>query len=202
MKLLDSVHTSHFEQDRKADCGTIHSRIIAAVNLDAETHVGLRQHIENFVYKLGVVVLKVPPLRERPEDLLPLAKTLLSNIRIENHRHRLHFSPQTIASIRRYRWPGNFNELREVIERGAVSAYKGLVTLKKMPNTPPDTRRSWADPSDTVVRAASLKDVERDYIIRILSQSSSLTDAARTLGIDMATLWRKRKRYKIDYCCL
>jgi NtrC-family two-component system response regulator AlgB len=102
----------------------------------------------------------------------------------------------------RYRWPGNFNELREVIERGAVSAYKGLVTLKKMPNTPPDTRRSWADPSDTVVRAASLKDVERDYIIRILSQSSSLTDAARTLGIDMATLWRKRKRYKIDYCCL
>jgi NtrC-family two-component system response regulator AlgB len=197
MKLLDPVRTSHFEQASKATRPSIPSRIIAAVNLDAATHVGLRQHIENFVYKLGVVVLKVPPLRERPEDLLPLAKTLLSNIRIENHRHRLHFSPQAAAEIMRYQWPGNFGELRETIERGAMSAYHGVVTLKKLPNT----RYGWADPSNAAVRAASLKEVERDHIVRILSQSSTLMDAARTLGIDMATLWRKRKRYKIDYCC-
>jgi len=197
MKLLDPVHTPHFQHVSKVRRPLIPWRIIAAVNLDAAPHLGLRQHIENFVYKLGVVVLKVPPLRERPEDLLPLAKTLLSNIRIEHHRHRLHFSPHATAEIMRYQWPGNFAELRETIETGAMSAYKGLVTLKELPNT----RRSWVDPSEALARAASLKDVERDYIVRILSQSRSLMDAARTLGIDIATLWRKRKRYKIDYCC-
>jgi DNA-binding NtrC family response regulator len=65
MKLVDPVRTSHFEQVSKATRRSIPSRIVAAVNLDAATHVGLRQRIENFVYKLGVDVLKVPPLRER-----------------------------------------------------------------------------------------------------------------------------------------
>jgi two-component system, NtrC family, response regulator AlgB len=94
-----------------------------------------------------------------------------------------------------YRWPGNVRELRNAVERAAVLAQGDVIT----PEYLPDAMFHDAPPV-TVAGAhpASLEEVEREQIVRVLGESPTLEDAAETLGINVSTLWRKRKRYKIE----
>jgi NtrC-family two-component system response regulator AlgB len=113
-------------------------------------------------------------------------------------RHRrgdLHISDEAVAAMNCYRWPGNVRELRNAMEAAAVLCEGGKITVAHLPEAvsryaPGVTRQSTFQ--------ASLDEIERDQIVRVLANSRTLEDAAMTLGINVSTLWRKRKRYKLD----
>jgi two-component system, NtrC family, response regulator AlgB len=135
----------------------------------------------------------VPPLRERVEDILPLAERMLQTEAIRNQRPGLSFSPEAAATLISYAWPGNVRELRNSVERAVVLATSNTI----MPDHLPDNL--FRETSVSALTAPkNLEGMERELIIRVLAESPTLEDAAQTLGINASTLWRKRKRYKIE----
>jgi two-component system, NtrC family, response regulator AlgB len=193
-KFLRFVQEQSFE--RVGGESTIHidARIIAASNRDLPNEVATHHFREDLFYRLNVIALRVPALRERPEDVLPLAERLLSAAVIRNRRTELRFSPDAQATIANYRWPGNVRELRNAVERAAVLSDSELIG----PECLPDSLFQPALCASFGASSSNLEELEREQIIRVLAQSPTLQDAAETLGINATTLWRKRKRYKLD----
>jgi NtrC-family two-component system response regulator AlgB len=139
--------------------------------------------------------LRVPALRERREDILPLAQWLLNIAAIRNSHPGLAFSPGATAALTRYRWPGNVRELRNAIERGTVLMRGETIAPDDLPDSLfHDSTEALAG----IPNAASLDEVEREHIARVLGASATLEEAAETLGINVTTLWRKRRRYGIE----
>jgi NtrC-family two-component system response regulator AlgB len=193
-KFLRFAHEQIFERVGGGEIIHIDARIIAASNRDLLAEVTAHRFREDLFYRLNVITLHVPPLRERPEDLLPLAQRLLSAAAIRNHRPQLRFSPTAEAVITSYRWPGNVRELRNAIERATVLSQGEEITPECLPD--PLFQPSSATPAPPT--SSSLDEIEREHIMRALASSPTLQDAAESLGINVTTLWRKRKRYKLD----
>jgi two-component system, NtrC family, response regulator AlgB len=193
-KFLRFVQEQSFE--RVGGESTIHidARIIAASNRDLPGEVVAHRFREDLFYRLNVIALRVPSLRERAEDVLSLAERLLSSAAIRNHRGHLHFSSEAERAIANYRWPGNVRELRNAVERSAVLSDSDLIGAECLP----DSLFQPASCSPIDASSSNLEELEREQIVRVLAQSPTLQDAAETLGINVTTLWRKRKRYKLD----
>jgi len=192
-KFLRFVQEQNFERVGSGDIIHIDARIIAASNRNLMAEVTAHRFREDLFYRLNVIALNVPPLRERSEDIIPLALRLLSASAIRNRRPQLRFSPTAEPVIATYRWPGNVRELRNAIERAAVLSQSEVITPEFLPDTlfqPPS-----AAPGST---SFSIEEVEREHIMRVLAESPTHQDAAENLGINVTTLWRKRKRYKLD----
>jgi len=194
-KFLRFVQEQSFERVGGDDTIEVDTRIIAASNRDLAAEVAARRFREDLFYRLNVIALRVPALRERREDIMALAERLLSAAAARNRRAPLHFAPDAVEAITRYNWPGNVRELRNAVERAAVLARSDLISADQLPDV------LFRDTAQSLAAAAagpSLEDVEREHILRVLDESPTLEDAAETLGINVSTLWRKRKRYKID----
>jgi len=196
-KFLRFIQERSFERVGGDKTIEVDARIIAASNRDLAAEVAAHRFREDLYYRLNVIALRVPPLRERPEDILPLAERMLAAAVTRNHRSPLVLSPEAAAAITHHRWPGNLRELRNALERAAVLARADLVTPDLLPDA------VFREPSDSASAAAptsraSLEEVEREHIMRVLAESPTLEDAAGTLGINISTLWRKRRRYQID----
>jgi NtrC-family two-component system response regulator AlgB len=195
-KFLRFVQEQSFE--RVGGDRTIHVdiRIIAASNRDLRSEVAARRFREDLFYRLNVITLSVPPLRERREDIGSLALWMLAAASVRNRRAPMRLSPETAVALKNYNWPGNVRELRNALERAAVLCRSDLITPDDLPDSifreTPDTLPSGA------AAAASLEKIEREHITRVLAQSATLDEAAATLGINVTTLWRKRKRYGVD----
>jgi NtrC-family two-component system response regulator AlgB len=172
----------------------VDARIIAASNRDLPGEVTAHRFREDLFYRLNVIALSVPPLREHAEDILPLAERLLSAAAIRNRRSQLRLSPEAQAVIANYGWPGNVRELRNAVERAAVLSQSDLISPECLPDTL--FRQHPLAPSSP--SSASLEEIEREQIMRVLAESPTLQDAAENLGINVTTLWRKRKRYKLE----
>jgi NtrC-family two-component system response regulator AlgB len=193
-KFLRFVQEQCFERVGGDRTIRVDIRIVAASNRDLAAEVAAHRFRDDLYYRLNVIALRMPALRERPEDILPLAERLLSSAAIRNRRPGLSFSPEAAAAIQRYRWSGNVRELRNAVERAAVLARGQKIVPDDLPDVLFRDGAAFAEPSTT----ASLEDLEREHIVRVLAESPTLEDAAETLGINVSTLWRKRKRYKID----
>jgi NtrC-family two-component system response regulator AlgB len=194
-KFLRFLQDQNFE--RVGGERTIHvdARIIAASNRDLEAEVGAHHFREDLYYRLNVITLRVPPLRERREDILPLAQWLLGIAATRNSHPGLALSPGATAALARYRWPGNVRELRNAIERGTVLMRGETIAPEDLPDSLfHDSTEALAG----IPNAASLDEVEREHIARVLGASATLEEAAETLGINVTTLWRKRRRYGIE----
>ena len=191
-KLLHFIKEQTFERMGSENTITVDTRIIAGSNRDLVSEVAARRFREDLYYRLGVITLRVPALRERPADILPLTIRMLAGATVRNHRPGLRLSPEASSALVRYRWPGNIRELRNVIERAVVLSLSDIVT----PDCLPDLLRN--DPRSATARSASLDDIEREHIIRVMADSSTLESAAHKLGINVATLWRRRKRYGLS----
>jgi NtrC-family two-component system response regulator AlgB len=194
-KFLRFVQEQSFERIGGDRTIQVDARIIAASNRDLTAEVAAHRFREDLFYRLNVITLEVPPLRERRVDILPLAERLLSAAAVSYNRGLLHFSPETAAAIKRYRWPGNVRELRNAVERAVVLTRGDVITPDYLPDT---LFRNQAEPFPTVSPTASLEEIEKEHIIQVLAETPTLEDAAARLGINASTLWRKRKRYKID----
>ncbi|MGH7907597.1 MAG: sigma-54-dependent transcriptional regulator [Candidatus Binataceae bacterium] len=194
-KFLRFVQEQSFERVGGGEIIRVDTRIIAASNRDLAAEVRERRFRDDLFYRLNVITLYVPSLRERPEDILQLAERMLRAAAIRNRRPNLRLSPEAAAAIARYRWPGNVRELRNAVERAAVLASSDVLTPEHLPDN------IFRQPSDETVSAApagSLEDLEREHIARVLAESPTFEDAAERLGINASTLWRKRKRYRIE----
>ena len=191
-KLLRFVQDREYERvgdphTRKADV-----RIIAATNRDLATLVSEGKFREDLFYRLNVIALHMPPLRERRDDIAQLAQRFLQQFASGYRRPARAFDDEAMAALLGHDWPGNIRELRNVIERVAILCTQETVTLAHLP--PPFNAR----PASNVLRVGaevSLEALERAHITAIIATSSNLETAARILGVDSSTLYRKRKQY-------
>jgi NtrC-family two-component system response regulator AlgB len=189
-KLLRVLHEKVFErvgdlETRKADV-----RIIAATNMDLEAAVKERRFREDLFYRLNVVEILVPPLRERGEDILPLAERLVAFFARQNHRHILGFTEGARDALRRHEWPGNVRELRNAVERAVLLCREDRIGVESLP-----MHVSPADMAPNIGDLVSLEKVEEMHIRRVLAATKSIEEAGKVLGMDSVTLWRRRKKY-------
>ena len=182
------------EYDRIGDCRTRTAdvRILAATNVDLEQAVKENTFREDLFYRLNVVQLEMPPLRERQEDIVPLAEHLLVFFGRTHHRSFHGFTDEAKEALRQYRWPGNLRELRNAVERATILAPGNVIGLDHLPETIAQSK-----PIGILNDRLTLQEVEEQHIRRVLATAKTLQEAADTLGIDQATLWRKRKQYEI-----
>jgi two-component system, NtrC family, response regulator AlgB len=190
---------ARFAQERRIQTGEgekkIDVRIIASSNRDLLAEVKAHRFREDLFYSLNIISLYVPPLCERPTDILPLAAGMLAAAAIRNHRGNLRLSPEAAAAMTLYRWPGNVRELRNAMEAAAVLCEGETVALPALPEVISKNASGVITPP---LSTTSLEEIERQHILRVLAESATLEQAAATLGINVATLWRKRKRYNLD----
>ncbi|HEY8073714.1 MAG TPA: sigma-54 dependent transcriptional regulator [Labilithrix sp.] len=172
-------------------------RILAATNRPLELYAKDGRFREDLLFRLNVVTLTIPSLRDRREDALPLARHYLSFFRARQRRE-LELSPRAERAIAAYEWPGNLRELRNAVERATILAPSRVLEPQDLgledPEPDPGSRRS-RPAALSIGEEVSIDDIEREHIARVIAKSPSLEAAARTLGIDATTLQRKRKRY-------
>jgi two-component system, NtrC family, response regulator AlgB len=189
-----------FLQDKRPDGGSnrttrVDTRFIVATNRDLPREIAAGQFRGDLYDLLNVISFRVPALREHMEDLLPLAEKLLADAAVRSRRSGLHFSDEVKRALSAYPWPGNIRELRNVIERAVELSHGNLINREDLPDAifePVSWRQSDLRSGPT------LRQLEEEHIRRVIAQTPSLEDAADALGIGVATLWRKRKRYHIE----
>jgi transcriptional regulator with PAS, ATPase and Fis domain len=194
-KLLHFIKEQSFERVGGENTIAVDVRIIAASSNDLVSEVATQRFREDLYYRLGVITLQVPALRDRPGDILPLATCMLAAAAVRMHRPRLSLSPEASSALMRYRWPGNIFQLGNAIERAVVLCQGDLVTPEYLPDALANER---SQPRSAAAPSARLDDIERDQIIRVMAESPTLGSAAHKLGINVVTLWRRRKRYGLD----
>ncbi|HEY6418391.1 MAG TPA: sigma-54 dependent transcriptional regulator [Candidatus Binataceae bacterium] len=194
-KFLRFVQEQSFERVGGERTIRVDARIIAASNRDLESEVAGRRFREDLFYRLNVISLHAPPLRERKEDILPLAQWLLRVAATRNQHAAMTLSPEAAAALARYRWPGNVRELRNVLERAAVLTRGDMIQPDDLPDS---LFRDVPEALAQIPPSASLEEVEREHIARVLAAAATLEEAADTLGINVTTLWRKRRRFGIE----
>jgi NtrC-family two-component system response regulator AlgB len=194
-KFLRFVQEQSFERVGGERTIKVDTRIIAASNRDLDSEVEAHRFREDLYYRLNVITLQVPPLRERKEDILPLADWMLRSAALRNQHPTKRLAPAAATALTRYRWPGNVRELRNALERASVLSRGDAIGPDDLPDS------IFRDVSGLLARvphSASLEELEREHITRVLSETPTLDEAAATLGINATTLWRKRRRYGIE----
>jgi two-component system, NtrC family, response regulator AlgB len=191
-KLLRFLQSHEYERIGDNSTRQADVRIIAATNTDIEAAVKEGRFREDLFYRLNVIQIELPPLAERPDDVEALAGEMLSFFSAQNHKLLTGFSGEAMAALRNYDWPGNIRELRNIIERAAILCCGDTVTRENLPSSLAE-RAPTAALGDRI----SLDSIEEEHIRRVLASTKSLQEAAEVLGIDQATLWRKRKQYGI-----
>ena len=192
-KLLRFIQDREFERvgdptPRKADI-----RVIVATNADLEQAVAAGKFRQDLYYRINVISIAVPPLRERPEDILPLASDFLIFFNHANHKSIVGLTDEAVDAIQAYSWPGNLRELRNALERAVILGRGERIRKEDLPEAVARSTRGAPALGDRV----PLAQVEELHIRRVIAATSSLQEAADVLGIDQATLWRKRKTYGI-----
>jgi NtrC-family two-component system response regulator AlgB len=139
-----------------------------------------------------VIQIEIPPLRQRLEDVVFLAEQLLAFYGRNNHRTFAGFTEEALQGLKQYSWPGNVGELSNVIERAAILCKNDLIGIEWLP---PNLVSDASTPH--IGDPIPLETIEEQHIRRILATTKSLQEAADILGIDQATLWRRRKKYGI-----
>jgi NtrC-family two-component system response regulator AlgB len=191
-KLLRFIQEREYERVGDSTTRVADVRLVCATNRDLEVMVREGQFREDLLYRIKVVALTLPPLRERIEDLPQLANQFVTRFAASYGRPARTLSPDALQLVRSYSWPGNIRELQNVIERAVI-----LCELEAVEPRHLAIGREAAElPAQPKVGAPlSLEELERAHIASVLAASPSLEAAARTLGIDNSTLYRKRKHF-------
>ncbi len=195
-KLLRFLQDRQFERVGENTTRTANVRIVAATNRDLEAEVKGGRFREDLLFRLNAFEILVPPLRERPEDILPLAQRFLDFFARANAGHghsfqRHELTPEAEAALCAFAWPGNIRELRNVMERASILAAGVRIGPELLPE-----RIVGQTIKPQLGGNHTLEDIEREHIQRVLARVATAEEAARILGIDTSTLWRRRKRYE------
>ena len=176
----------------------IDTRLIAATNRDLDKEIARGNFRSDLFYRLNVISLEMPPLRERREDIPILAESFLQQIAVARNEQPKSLSPEAAEQLQSYNWPGNVRELENAVERAVILASNGIITPSSLPDR---IREQRTEPLITERAAAnpSLEAIERAYIMWVLgSEGGNKSRAAETLGIDPSTLYRKLTRFGVE----
>lgn len=193
VKLLRALQEREIRRVGENKTRKVDVRIVAATNRDLAHGVLGGSFRQDLYYRLKVVELHVPALRERREDLLPLARLLLAEASLRMNRKITGLAPGAAEHLMRYGWPGNVRELANTMERAAALARGTRVESEDLPE---EIRQIPPKPMATVGRVRALAEIEREYILAALElNSGNQTQTAVQLHIGSATLYRKLKSY-------
>ena len=170
-------------------------RIITATNKDLDQETKAGRFREDLYWRLNVVHFVVPPLGERPEDVVPLARHFLASYAREQKKPVPDFSPDALETFTHYDWPGNVRELRNAVERAVIFAEAGKPI--RLSHLPPHVRQGAprAAPPPPARTFKTLREVETDYIREVLEAcGGSRTKTAEILGLSVVTLWRRLRK--------
>ncbi len=170
-------------------------RVIAATNRDLERALREGRFREDLYYRLNVIQLQLPPLRGRPEDILPLAEHFLLRSARRSSKTVYGFKEAAKKMLVGYHWPGNVRELENVVERAVALAENELIGLEDLPRALQE-RKAQDLLSTAVAQGLTLDELEREFIERVLDvEGGNKTRAAQRLGLDRKTLYRKLEEY-------
>ena len=167
-------------------------RVIAATHRDLQEAIAQKTFRQDLFYRLNVVNLQVPPLRERQEDISPLAHHFLRRFATETNKKIDSIHPAALEAMRAYSWPGNVRELENAIERAVVVEKGRQIKLADLPFVSPRAE-------EAEIGTLSLEEIERQHIARILAaEGGNISNSARVLGINRTTLYHKIKKYGLS----
>ena len=187
-KLLRLLQEREYERVGEAHTRRANVRVIAATNRDLAAEAKAGRFREDLFYRLNVIAVTLPGLRERPADIMRLAEGARRYFASRAGKGRMAFSKAVADAFATYPWPGNLRELRNVIERAVILAPGDAIELADLP----EGLTAASTPTFAVGSRVTLEELEVEHIRRTLAVSRSLDEAAHTLGIDPATLYRKR----------
>jgi NtrC-family two-component system response regulator AlgB len=196
-KLLRLLQEREYERlgenvTRQADL-----RVIAATNRDLKKRITEGAFREDLYFRLNVIAVEIPPLRTQDADLMRFANHYLRHFSTQCGRHIEGFSDKALGRVRAYGWPGNLREMRNVVERAVILAKNDTIDADDLPmdmRTVQNASGAAPQPGDLI----TLEKLEELHVRKILERTASVAEAARILGIDDATIYRKRKKMGMD----
>jgi len=191
-KLLRFLQEKMYERVGDPHTRTGDVRIVTATNRNLESEVKAGKFREDLFYRLNVIEVTLPALRDRAKDIPNLANHLLKVFAHQTGKTVRQFTPEALSAITRHRWPGNIRELRNAIERGVILTSDDEIGLSHLPEHV--GRPTLVTETLEVGASITLEQLEIEHIRRVLTRTSSLEEAAEILGIDPSTLYRKRKK--------
>jgi NtrC-family two-component system response regulator AlgB len=193
-KLLRVLQERKYERLGGSKTYSADIRVISATHVDLAEAVKQGGFREDLYYRLSAVELRIPPLRERIEDLPELITNMFAEVCQEMGRPQKRLSPQAMNHLRTYDWPGNLRELRNLVERACVLGAREEVQLDDLADMYEAQRRpKAAEKAESSL--ISVEQMEINHIRSVLAQTRTLEQAANVLGLTGVTLWRKRKKY-------
>ncbi len=190
-KLLRFLQEKQFERVGETRTRQADVRLVAATNRKLEEEVAAGRFREDLLYRLNVMEVTVPPLRERIEDLPVIAEQIILFAARSSRQKPPAIDKDALAALRAHSWPGNVRELKNILERALILGRGRDIGLHSLP----ERIVAHATRVPVVGGDFTLDQIEREHIMRVLARAPTQDEAARILGIDASTLWRKRKRY-------
>ncbi|WP_373514881.1 sigma-54-dependent transcriptional regulator [Persicitalea sp.] len=164
-------------------------RLLCATNRDIDKMVAQNDFRQDLLYRINTIELELPPLRERPDDIAPLAEYYLKEFRKKYNRPVTSISPSLLKKMQQYDWPGNIRELQHAIERAVILSQEKVLQ-------PDDMFLKNVSPDDASATAYDLEDMEKTMILKALKRfNGNITDTSRELGLSRAALYRRLEKY-------
>ncbi len=187
------------EYERVGDTRTRRAdvRLVTATNRDIQQGVWDGRFREDLFYRLNVIQITIPPLRDRPADVVPLAERFLHRYSASNNRRVEGFSEDARSLLRALPWPGNVRELQNAVERAVILAKGRLIGPELLPSSVPGGSPPAGLEGDADRPLLSMEEMEKAHIRHVLEATASVQEAASALGISTTTLWRRRKKHDI-----
>ena len=198
-KILRVLQEREFEPIGSSETVKVDTRIITATNKNLEEEVRANRFREDLYYRINVVNLTVPSLRERRDDIPLLVDFFLKRYAKKNHRNLKGFTPKAMDLLMRYDWPGNIRELENVVERSVIMVRGDFITPDEFPGVLKSLDPEYEQISAEMLSGKSLKEMEKAMIMRTLQETDgNRTRAAEILGISRRTLQLKLKEYGVN----
>jgi two-component system, NtrC family, nitrogen regulation response regulator NtrX len=173
-------------------------RVLAATNKDLPTEIRFGRFREDLYFRLNVIPIFVPPLRDRPDDIMLLAEHFMTELAREYGRRPKRFDPGAAAGLRSYRWPGNVRELRNVIERTIIMVPGDTITLSDLSFLEGAAGMAVELPLTIAPLHEARDQFEREYILKALAaQQGNISRTAEALGVERSNLYRKMRSFGI-----
>ena len=201
-KLLRVLQEQTFTPVGKTSLVKVDVRFLCATNRDLELEVNAGRFRRDLFYRLAVIPIELPPLRERGDDVILLARYFLNQLQSQ-HRRISDFSEECLDLLRRYSWPGNIRELRNAVERGLTMARGEQILPSDLPvavqRTGAEPTKSQASRSAGATRAETVDDAERDYLVSLLRENAgNVARSARQAGLSRQGLHKLLNKRGVD----